>query len=110
MHYQEEYPALLLHEQESRLQVVLIKSDVWAYEQEFRLICARFTNVKGSPLLMDGDYLSIGSGDLKSIIIGCQADDGTTNTIKALVRELAPQVAVRYASRAPNKYRLVIES
>ena len=107
--YQKEYPPLLLHEPESVWQMLLIKSDVWAYEQEHRLICPRFTAVKDSPLIMDGDYLRIGHGDLKSIIIGCQADDRTSKVIKALLQEHAPNVAVRYAKRAPNKYRLVIE-
>jgi hypothetical protein len=107
--YQKEYPPLLLHEPESRLKMLLIKSDVWAYEQEFRLICPRFTDVKDHPLMMDGNYLLIGPNDLRSIILGCQADDETMRTVKMLAKEHAPTVAVRKAKRAPNKYRLVIE-
>ena len=107
--YQKEYPPLLLHESESRLSMLLIKSDVWAYEQEFRLICPRFTEVKDHPLIMDGNYLSLGPNDLKSIIVGCQADEETTKTLKMLVKEHAPGVTVRQAKRAPNKYRIVIE-
>lgn len=107
--YQTEYPPLMVHDRDSASQMLLTKSDVWAYEQEFRLICPRFTDVKNSPLIMVGDYLPIGPGDLKSIIIGCQGDDRTTASIKALVQEHAPHVAVRRAKRAPNKYRLVIE-
>jgi hypothetical protein len=107
--YQEDYPALLLYELESQRKMLLVKSDVWIYEQEFRLICPRFTNVKGSPLIMDGNYLSIGPTDLKSIILGCQADGQTTATVKALVKEHAPHVLIRQAKRSPNKYRLVIE-
>jgi Protein of unknown function (DUF2971) len=107
--YQKEYPPLLLHESESRLSMLLIKSDVWDYEQEFRLICPRFTDVKDNPLIMDGNYLSLGPNDLKSIIVGCQANDETIKAVKTLVKEHAPGVAVRQAKRAPNKYRLVIE-
>jgi hypothetical protein len=109
VHYQKQYPALLLHEPESYLTMLLIKSDVWAYEQEFRLICPRFTDVEQHPLIMDGDYLSIGPRDLKSIIVGCQASHESVQTIRDLVKRYAQNVAVRYARRAANKYRLVIE-
>lgn len=107
--YQKEYPPLLLHEPESYLNMLLIKSDVWDYEEEFRLICPRFTDVKEHPLIMDGNYLSLGPNDLRSIIVGCQADNETINAIETLVREHAPGVTVRQAKRALNKYRLVIE-
>jgi hypothetical protein len=65
--------------------MLLIKSDVWAYEQEFRLICPRFTDVKQHPLIMDGNYLLIGPRDLKSIIVGCQANNESVPTIRDLV-------------------------
>jgi hypothetical protein len=76
---------------------------------EYRLICPRFTDVKESQLILEGDYLSIGPDDLKSIIVGCQADDTAITMVNALVKQHAPGVAVRRAMRSPNKYRLVIE-
>ena len=109
VHYQKEYPALLLHERDSYMKMLLIKSDVWAYEQEYRLICPRFTDVKQHPLIMSGNYLSIGPRDLKSIIVGCQASHKSIQTIRGLADECARHVAVRYARRAPNKYGLLIE-
>ena len=89
--------------------MLLIKSDDWAYEQEYRLICPRFTDVQEHPLIMDGNYLPISPNDLKSIIVGCQATEDTEASIHALVAKHAPGVAIRRAKRAPNKYRLVIE-
>jgi len=65
--------------------------------------------VEQHPLIMDGDYLSIGPSDLKSIIVGCQASNESIQTIRDLVERHAQNVAIRYARRAPNKYRLVIE-
>jgi len=111
VHYQKEYPALLPHEEESYLKMLLIKSDDWAYEQEFRLICPRFTDIKQNPLIMNGDHLSIDPRDLKSIIVGCQAKNESIQAIRGLVEKYAHghHMAVRYARRAPNKYRLVIE-
>ncbi len=105
VHYQEEYPPLLLYQEASRLTVMLIKSDVWAYEKEFRLICPRFTDVPNHPLLLEGNYLTIGPSALKSIIVGCQAD---YDAISKLVRRDAPRLRVRRALRAANRYRLLI--
>ena len=107
--YQKEYLPLLLHEPASYLKMLLIKSDDWAREQEFRLICQRFTDVKESPLILDGDYLSIGPNDLKSVIVGCQTDEQTINVVTELVEEYAPSIVVRRAVRSLNKYRLIIE-
>lgn len=107
--YEKDYPPLLIYQRESYLKMLLIKSDVWAYEKEFRLICPHFTDVKNNPLIMDGNYLSIGPDDLKSVIVGCQASDDTITSIRTMVKEYAPNIAVRRAVRAANRYRLVIE-
>jgi hypothetical protein len=107
--YQTEYPRLLLHDENSRLKILLIKSDDWSYEQEFRLICPRFTDLQNHPLFMQGDYLPIGPMDLRSIILGCQAGAESIQTIRRLVEQYAPQVLLRQTRRAPNKYRLTVE-
>jgi hypothetical protein len=81
--------------------------DVWTYEEEFRLVCPRNVGVTPDhPLIMDGDYLPMGAGTLKSVIVGCQATN--VDVVKDLVAKHAPQVAVKRAARAPNKYRLSI--
>ena len=107
--YQKEYPPLLIHGETLGYDMLLTKSDVWDYEQEYRLLCPRLTDVPNSVLLMDGNYLSIEPNDLKSIIVGCQTDEESIQMIRRLRKEHAPHVDVRFAVRAPNKYRLVIE-
>jgi hypothetical protein len=107
--YQKEYPRLLLHDRDSRINMLLVKSDDWAYEREFRLICPRFTDVRASPLIMDGNYLQLGPNDLASIILGCQIEDDAMVKIKELVKEYAASVKVRQVRRALNRYQLVIE-
>jgi hypothetical protein len=84
----------------ARTKMLVVKSDDWQYEQEFRLICPRFTDVKESPLIMDGNYLKIGPADLTAVIVGCQTGDEATQAIRDLVR--------RQARRALNKYRIAI--
>lgn len=56
-----------------------------------------------------GDYLRLPEGALNSIIIGCEAEEETKETVFELVRDHAPGIRVRQANREPNKYRLTIE-
>jgi hypothetical protein len=107
--YNEDYPPFLLHKQTSRPTILLSKSDVWKYEEEYRLICPRETIYPNHPLLMEGDYLRIGATDLKAIIVGCQASDDTIRAATELLSEFAPHVELKQARRSPNKYRLEIE-
>ncbi len=108
VNYQEEYPRLLLHDPDVGIKMLVVKSDDWKYEKEFRLICPRFTDVKDSVLIMDGNYLPIGPRDLASILLGCQITDQAAHIIQDLVRQHAPDVKVRQARRALHKYHLAI--
>jgi hypothetical protein len=107
--YQEAYPALLLHDATSRLKMLLVKPNVWAYENEYKLIGTRATQIANHPLKMNENYLPLCPTDLKSIIIGCQADAADVETIKDLVAQYAPHVQLRRAVRSPNRYDLVID-
>lgn len=106
--YASDYPPFLLHEPDSYLRMLLVKSDDWRHENEFRLICPRFTDVKDSPFVMDGDYLQIGSGALEGIILGCQIDGDACRKVQELVNDYAPSVRVRRVQRALNRYRLIL--
>jgi hypothetical protein len=107
VHYQKEYPSLSLNSQEFLDKLLLVKSDAWAYEQEFRLIGTRSAE-SASRLILDGNYLQIGPKDLVSIIMGCQIEDEARKTIRDLIREHAPIVSLGQAMRSVNKYRLII--
>jgi Protein of unknown function (DUF2971) len=107
--YQKEYPRLLLFDEESRLSILIVKSDDWEYEKEFRLICPRSTDVKDHPLQLAGSHLPIGRDDLKSIILGCQVDSEAEREISKLVADYAPHVKIRHAVRSPHRYRLILE-
>jgi len=107
--YQKDYPPFLLNDPSTTNIMLIVKSDEWTYEKEFRLICPRFSDVRSLPLMMDGNYLRIGPNDLTSIILGCQIDDDSVKAIEEMVSVHTPKVKVRRAVRAPNRYRLVIE-
>lgn len=109
--YQRDYPQLLFYDADEYFEeLFLVKSDVWSYEQEFRLICPRGAAIlKRNPFTMEGNYLSIGDDDLSSIILGCQLEDEAAAVIAQLVAQHSPTVRVRKARRSPNSYRLVID-
>ncbi len=106
--YQRAYPSFLPHDQYTHDDMLLVKSDVWSYENELRLICPRFTDVKFHPLLMDGNYLPFNPTDLKSAILGCQAANETIEQAQAGSAKCA-RYSGGTAKRAVNKYRLRIE-
>lgn len=122
--YQKKYPTFHLNDPGFEINMLLVKSDDWRYEKEFRLICPRHTDPRftdadphsiifhsiafHSPLITVGNYLQIGPV-LTSIILGCQIEDEAAAKIGELAREHAPHVRVRRARRASNQYRLVVE-
>jgi hypothetical protein len=105
--YHKKYPPFLLHDQHD-YGMLLAKSDDWVYENEFRLIGVRSIEFP-SPMVLDGHYLPINDTDLKSIIFGCQMEEDAKASVRAIVREHAPNVVIRQAVRSFNEYRLAID-
>ncbi len=86
-----------------------IKSSVWAYEDEYRVL-ARDAKADDLPPdflpVTDGDFLSLPRGTLKAVIAGCNADFGAIHTI---VKENAPDVRFKRCIRPDDRYSLSIE-
>jgi hypothetical protein len=78
---------------------LITKSDVWAYESEWRIISEerRIAQAAGTIKTDDG-FLTLPPGVLKSIIIGCQAPEKSRELVANLVRAHAPDVLVRQAT------------
>jgi len=104
--YLSHYPKLLPHEMgtSQAIQVLLTKSEVWAYEEEFRLVGIPQAP-PGAPMLLDSDWINLPRGSLTAVILGCQADEGR---IKRFFKGHAPQLPLKKAVRARNQYRLTI--
>ena len=104
------FPVMKLHDdsEEAALLILLSKSDVWSYEEEYRLIAQeRAVAIPDADTLMtDDSFLQLPVGALRAIITGCQTDH---DSIRTLVQRMAPQVRVRRAVRVPNRYELAIE-
>lgn len=104
--YRSEYPLWTPHQvaREGATDMILTKAADWSYENESRLIGT--PDPSGSPLSLDGEYLRLPRGALKSIIAGCKANN---DAISKLVLKHAPHLPVKRAVREENHYRLVIE-
>lgn len=88
--------------------VLLTKSHAWAYEREYRVIGLGggiSRPYKENPLELNGNYLSIPTGALQSLISGCEADH---ERVGNLVKEIAPGLKIKRAVRAVSEYKLEI--
>jgi hypothetical protein len=85
------------------------KSVDWSYEAEWRLIAeARGFARSIWTLKTNNDFLTLPSGVLKSVTIGCLTDESSRQQIERLVSTIAPGVLVRHATLVPDRYELRI--
>lgn len=108
--YKTNYPSLKTYSENTRdlLAPLLIKSDVWSYEEEYRLILSSEID---EPLLSGHQFdpnglLTLPKGAISSIIVGC---DGPYEKIRKLVLKYAPEIKVKRAVKIPNKYAISIQ-
>ena len=88
---------------------LITKSVVWAYEAEWRIVAEERGIGRGVGIVKTDDgFLTLPSGVLKSIIIGCLASEESRQLVASLVRTHAPEVLVRQATLASDSYDLVI--
>jgi hypothetical protein len=85
------------------------KSADWSYEAEWRLIAEERAFARSPRTIKtDNDFLTVPSGVLKSVTIGCLTDPPTRRRIEKLVKMNSMSVLVRQATLSPDKYELVI--
>jgi hypothetical protein len=107
--YRATYPAFDMTAPGAGYQSLITKSDVWCYEHEWRIIAEeRGIAQAAGTIKTDNDFLILPPGVLKSIIIGCLASEESRHLVASLVRTHAPDVLVRQAALAPDRYDLVI--
>ena len=91
------------------LKPLLCKSDIWRYENEYRLIAREGgrlgVQTLDNELRTHQNKLQLPAGALTGIIVGCQ---GNFESVRAMAAHLAPNVRVRQARRIPNRYALAI--
>jgi Protein of unknown function (DUF2971) len=111
--YQKTYPAFDFIAPGHK--ALITKSDVWCYEAEWRIVAEERAVAKergvaqpAGTITTDNGFLELPPGVLKSIIIGCLASKESRQLVASLVRTHAPDVLVRQAASAPDRYDLVI--
>ena len=107
--YSSAYPIMKLHDNsdDTALLSLLAKSDVWSYEKEYRLIAQDESKAfpDSESLKSNGHFLKFTQGALVSVITGCQSDH---QRIHDLVKSVDPTVAVKQATRVPNRFEISI--
>jgi hypothetical protein len=91
---------------------LVTKSADWSYEVEWRLVALErgfaLSSLDPDLLITDNDFLTLPRGVLRSVTIGCLADAASRVLIERLVKTHAPDVLVRQAALAPDRYELRI--
>jgi hypothetical protein len=77
--------------------MLLMKSQDWAYESEYRIV----VQTDDCP----GDFLALPLESLRRVIVGIRGD---LEAVKAIVNECAPDVAVDIARQSSDEYRVII--
>jgi hypothetical protein len=109
--YRQELPVLDVHAVANNevVQILLNKSDVWCYEDEYRIIGhdGDVTGAKPQFLpITNKSFLSLPPGVLAAVVVGCRAD---FDTIKAFVEEYAAGLPVKRMIRDEHRFSLRIE-
>ena len=87
-----------------------MKSDVWSYEDEFRVIAQEIFQLPRVDILRTRrNLLKFPPGSLKSIIMGCMIPQSDAMKLRGIIDRQFPQrVALKQAVRSPDRYSLSI--
>ena len=83
--------------------LTLTKSDVWAYEQEWRIVTT--LRHKGKPY----EILPYAPEEVGSIYLGCKINEEDKSRIIQITREKYPNAKVFQAEKHPAEYKLVFK-
>jgi len=104
--YQQQLPlsAILELENDGMFNALLTKSDVWEYEEEFRVIAKDHGVASPGVPIAINNRVRIADNALVRIIVGCECVGA--DEIVDMVRRHQPSVSVRQANRHPHRYGL----
>jgi hypothetical protein len=102
--YHGEFPMTRIYSDDLRenLLSLVAKSDVWAYEKEFRLVAQEEgVATPHDTLRTHNGQLQLPAGALTAIIVGCQGDFAR---VQQLVKDCGADVAVRRTRKIDDRY------
>ncbi|MFM0715936.1 DUF2971 domain-containing protein [Paraburkholderia strydomiana] len=109
VHYRDVYPTIRMYEDDDNANLVPIftKSDVWGYENEYRLIAEERQQSRMNMLTTQGSTLRLARGALVGVVLGCQCDE---DRALGLLDRYGRDLRVRRAKRQMDKYALTLEA
>lgn len=88
--------------------ILLMKSEDWAHEREFRIVC-RNGDIDNEPTMTlcktTGDYFELPTGAITRVIIGSRAN---LDEVKQLVTDCNPDLKVHQAMLSEDEYKVII--
>jgi hypothetical protein len=89
---------------------LFVKSDVWSYEGEFRVIAQEIFQLPRVDILRTrSNLLRYPPGSLKAVIMGCMIPQSDAIKLRGIIDQQFPQrVALKQTVRSPNLYSLSI--
>ncbi|MBH9648045.1 DUF2971 domain-containing protein [Burkholderia vietnamiensis] len=109
VHYRDTYPTIRMYEDDNNANLVPIftKSDVWEYENEYRLIAEERDQPRVNMLTTRESTLQLARGALVGVVLGCQCDE---DRALDLIDRYGRDLRVRRARRVPDRYALTLET
>lgn len=110
VYYRDRFPVQRVYEDEENASLVPIftKSDVWAYEREYRLVAEERRIARPHmPNTVNSDLQLPRRGTLMGLVLGCQCDE---DHVLDLWARHAQDLRVRRAVRVPDRYELRLET
>ena len=87
---------------------LLTKSEVWSYENEFRIIASQHPFVFTDVPTTKGGFVSLPKGALRSVIVGPQMQSSDREMVRALVNDSGCGVRLKVANLVPDRYAFSI--
>ncbi|MCO4882974.1 DUF2971 domain-containing protein [Paraburkholderia caribensis] len=109
VHYRADYPTIRMYEDDNNANLVPIfmKSNVWEYEREYRLIAEERDQPRANMLTTRNSTLRLAGGALVGVVLGCQCDE---NRALEVLGRYGQNLRVRRAKRVPDRYALTLET
>jgi len=95
---------------EAILRLLLTKSDVWCYENEFRIIASEHPFVFPDVPTTKAGFVPLPKGALRSVILGAQMHPSDRDMVRALVNDSGWGVDLKVANFVPDRYAFDIVS
>lgn len=89
---------------DANLRPLLTKSEVWAYENEFRLVASEHPFVFPDVPTTKGGLVPLPKGALQSVIVGALMQPSDREVVRALVNDSGWGIELKVANLVPDRY------